>query len=398
TGRTSGDSLGPGTPIMHFEQWMSDDIEVRLLLKGGGCENVSAQYSLPTDLPLLGRADRDLEGVRRCVVHAVHAAQGRGCSAGVLGVAVGGDRASGYELAGRQLFRSLDDAHPEPHIAALERAIVAQANALGIGAMGFGGAVTLLGCKIETANRLPTSFFVTVAYNCWALRRLGIVLDGRTGEIKRWLYRAERPPRMAEDPRLPLTGGEFRLTTPLSEQEVRSLKVGDVVLLNGTLHTGRDILHHYLLSHDAPVRLQGAALYHCGPMASKRGREWTVSAAGPTTSIREEPYEADFLRLFGVRAVIGKGGMGPRTLAALEECGAVYLSAIGGAAQFYADHIEKVEGVHFLEFGVPDAMWHLRVRDFPAIVTMDAHGGSLHERVERSSAAALGQLAVAADA
>ena len=113
------------------------------------------------------------------------------------------------------------------------------------------------------------------------------------------------------------------------------------------------------------------------------------SAAGPTTSMREEPYEADFLRLFGVRAVIGKGGMGRRTLAALQDCGAVYLSAIGGAAQFYADHVEKVEGVHFLEFGVPEAMWHLRVRDFPAIVTMDAHGRSLHEKVERSSASAL---------
>ena len=168
------------------------------------------------------------------------------------------------------------------------------------------------------------------------------------------------------------------------------------MLLSGVIHTGRDALHHYLMTHDSPVDLRGAALYHCGPVALKRDGEWVVTAAGPTTSIREEPYEAEILRTFGVRAVIGKGGMGPRTLAALRECGAVYLNAIGGAAQFYADRIEKVEGVDLLALGVPEAMWHLRVRDFPAVVTMDAHGESLHDTIERSSSAALARLAAPA--
>jgi fumarate hydratase class I len=396
TGRSSPDNRGVGAPIVRFEQWLSDDVEVRLILKGGGCENVSAQYALPCDLEALGRADRDLEGVRKCVLHAVHKAQGHGCSAGVVGVAVGGDRGSGHEAAKAQLFRPLDDVNPEPALARLEAELVRQSDRLGIGTMGFGGQVTLLACKLTALHRVPASFFVTVAYDCWALRRLGVVVDGRTGAVKRWLYREDSPAlRMARGEGLPLTGREVRLSTPLSERQVRALKVGDVVLLSGTLHTGRDALHKHLVSHEVKVDLAGAALYHCGPVATREGEGWFIHAAGPTTSIREEPYEADVIGRFGLRAVIGKGGMGPRTLEALREKGAVYLNAIGGAAQFYARCIEAVEGVDFLEFGVPEAMWLLRVRDFPAIVTMDAHGRSLHAEVEQASAAELGRLAAA---
>ncbi|MBI3933004.1 MAG: fumarate hydratase [Acidobacteria bacterium] len=396
TGRNTGDNLGPGTPVVHFEQWLSDEIEVRLILKGGGCENKGAQYSLPCELPVLGRADRDLEGVRKCLLHAVHQAQGQGCSVGVLGVAIGGDRASGYQLAKEQLFRPLDDTSRDPILAALEAEVVEKADTLGIGTMGFGGAVTLVGCKIGAYNRLPASFFVTVSYDCWALRRMGAVLDAKTGALRRWLYREGPAHRMAAEAGLPLTGREIRLTTPLSEEEVLRLRVGDVVLLSGVLHTGRDALHHYLMSHDAPVSLRGAALYHCGPVALEKDGRWTITAAGPTTSIREEPYEAHVIRTLGVRAVIGKGGMGARTLAALREHGAVYLSAIGGAAQYYAACIEGVEGADLLELGVPEAMWHLRVREFPAIVTMDATGRSLHADVERASEEALAELAVPA--
>jgi fumarate hydratase class I len=124
----------------------------------------------------------------------------------------------------------------------------------------------------------------------------------------------------------------------------------------------------------------------------KQGDAWAVKAAGPTTSSREEPYQAHIIRNYGVRAVIGKGGMGAKTLAAMKECGAVYLNAIGGAAQYYARRIESVRGVHLLEFGIPEAMWHLNVRDFVAIVTMDAHGNSLHAGVERESGERLQEL------
>lgn len=395
TGENSGNNLGPGTPIIHFRQWERDDeVEVKLILKGGGCENMNAQYSLPTELPKLGRADRSLAGVRKCILHAVWQAQGKGCAPGALGVCIGGDRTSGYVHAKEQLFRTLDDVNADPRLADLEAGIMGEINQLGVGAMGFGGQISLIGCKIGVLNRLPASFFVSVAYDCWAFRRLGVVLDARTGEIRRWLYREPSQPvaAMADQAGVRRTGREVRLTTPLTEEQVRSLRVGDVVLVSGRAYTGRDAVHHHLMNHEPPVDLRGAVLYHCGPVVAKDGDGWRVTAAGPTTSIREEPYQADVIRRYGVRAVIGKGGMGPKTLAALQETGAVYLNAIGGAAQFYARTITAVDGVSLLEFGTPEAMWHLAVEDFPAIVTMDAHGHSLHEEVEQQSAAELATI------
>jgi fumarate hydratase, class I len=389
TGENSGDNVGPGTPVIHFDQWENDDeIEIKLILKGGGCENMNAQYSLPAELPNLGRADRSLAGVRKCILHAVWNAQGKGCAPGAIGVCVGGDRTSGYQAAKEQLFRTLDDVNADPRLAELEASIMGEVNKLGIGTMGFGGRVSLIGCKITAQNRLPASFFVSVAYNCWAFRRLGVVLDARTGAIRHWLYRDEAIPviAMADQNGFRRTGREVVLRTPLTEEQVRSLKVGDVVLVSGRAFTGRDAVHHHLMSHEPPVDLRGAVLYHCGPVVKKAGDQWTVTAAGPTTSIREEPYQADVIKRYGVRAVVGKGGMGAKTLAALKEAGAVYLNAIGGAAQFYARTIKKVDGVSLMEFGTPEAMWHLSLEDFPAIVTMDAHGNSLHKDVEQESA------------
>ena len=396
SGENSGDNLGPGTPILHFEQWdRNDGIEIRLILKGGGCENMNAQYSLPTELAHLGRADRTLEGVRKCILHAVWQAQGKGCAPGAVGVAIGGDRTSGYTEAKQQLFRTLDDVNADERLAALEAEVMRTVNTLGVGTMGFGGAVSLIGCKVGALNRLPASFFVSVAYDCWAFRRLGVVLDATSGAITTWLYRDPTSPviPMIDQAGFQRTGREVALTTPLDEAAIRSLKVGDVVLVSGRMFTGRDAVHAHLVKHDPPVDLRGAALYHCGPVVRKDGDTWSVTAAGPTTSIREEPYQADIIRRYGVRAVIGKGGMGAKTLAALKESGAVYLNAVGGAAQFYARAIEGVDGVSLMEFGTPEAMWHLRVKDFPAIVTMDAHGNSLHKDLEQASGAELAKLA-----
>jgi fumarate hydratase, class I len=396
TGKNSGNNLGPGTPVIHFHQWENEhEIEIKLLLKGGGCENKNIQYSVPCELPNLGRADRNLEGVRKCILHAVWQAQGQGCSAGAIGVCIGGDRTSGYQHAKEQLFRTLDDVNPDPKLAALEDYILSASNTLGIGTMGFGGAITLLGCKVGALNRLPASFFVSVAYDCWAFRRLGVVLDARTGAIKKWLYRDAAAPvaKMAVGEGFVPTGKEINLRMPLSESDVRQLKVGDLVLLHGDMYTGRDSVHSYLMKNPAPVDLTGAALYHCGPVVLKENGSWKMTAAGPTTSIREEPYQAEVIKRFGVRAVIGKGGMGAKTLAGMKEFGAVYLNAIGGAAQYYARCIRKVEGVHLFDFGIPEALWHVQVEGFPAIVTMDAHGNSLHADVEKASAALLANLA-----
>ncbi len=172
------DNVAPGNPTIHIEQRAVEEVKVSLLLKGGGCENVSTQYSLPdTEL----KAGRDLDGVRRCLLDAVWRAQGNGCAPGILGVCIGGDRASGYGKAKEQLLRLLPDTSPSPELAELENRVFAEANTLGIGPMGLGGKTTLLGVKVSTLPRLPASYFVTVAYSCWACRRQTILvsLDGQ---------------------------------------------------------------------------------------------------------------------------------------------------------------------------------------------------------------------------
>src|SRR3984893_10293058 len=217
TGKNSGDNLGIETPVIHFEQWEHDEIEIKLILKGGGCENKNIQYSLPANLDHLGRADRNLAGVKKCLLHAVWQAQGQGCAPGALGVCIGSDRAHGYDLAKGELFRTLDDVNPNPTLAELEAEILEEANKLGVGAMGFGGKASLIGCKITAANRLPASFFVSVAYDCWGFRGLGVRRDAKSGEITRWLYlNPDRPvDRMARAEGFPLTGREIVLTPPI---------------------------------------------------------------------------------------------------------------------------------------------------------------------------------------
>lgn len=185
-----------------------------------------------------------------------------------------------------------------------------------------------------------------------------------------------------------------RLTTPISEAAVRSLKVGDEVLISGVVFTGRDAVHKYLHEGGAlppGVSLQGGIIYHCGPVMMKQpDGSYVCTAAGPTTSIREEPYQGQIIHDFGVRAVIGKGGMGDRTVEACKDDGCVYLHAIGGAAQVLAECVKKVRNVYFAEeFGSPEAIWELEVADFPAVVTIDAHGHSLHREIMAASKAEL---------
>ena len=186
------------------------------------------------------------------------------------------------------------------------------------------------------------------------------------------------------------------LKTPLTQENVCALKVGDPVEISGVLFTGRDVVHKYL--HEGgelppEITLRGGIIYHCGPvvMRTERGG-WRVTAAGPTTSIREEPYQGDIIKRFDLRGVIGKGGMGERTLVACQQHGCVYFHAVGGAAQVLADCVKAVRNVYFLEqFGAPEAIWELEVAAFPVVVTMDSHGNSLHKQVLASSQAALAE-------
>jgi fumarate hydratase class I len=176
-GKNSGNNLGREFPVIHFEEWEDPNIRVRLMLKGGGCENVGAQYSLPNTK--LG-ADRDIAGIKKVILDAVYQAQGKGCAPGILGIGIGGDRETSYMISKKQFFRKLDDKNPNPALAEIETEIMEKANQLGIGPMGFGGKTTLLGVKADWAHRLPASFFVSVSYMCWADRRRTMKFyDGR---------------------------------------------------------------------------------------------------------------------------------------------------------------------------------------------------------------------------
>ncbi len=187
-----------------------------------------------------------------------------------------------------------------------------------------------------------------------------------------------------------------RINLPVSENEIRKLKVGEEVLLSGQMMTARDMAHKYMTEkkpaylHDV---LKGSVIYHCGPIVKQAGEKYEIVAAGPTTSIREEPYQGEVINFYNVRGIIGKGGMGPRTSEALQKYGAVYFSATGGLAAVLAGKVKAVEGVYMLkEFGVPEAMWVLNVEDLPLVVTMDSHGGNLHREILRKSRAIFQRL------
>lgn len=200
------------------------------------------------------------------------------------------------------------------------------------------------------------------------------------------------------------------ITMPISDDVIRGLKVGDPVLLSGTMITGRDAAHKWMIdtfikktrtpeggdqeTYEALKKLlDGGLIYHCGPVvAGLDTQEYRFVAAGPTTSIREEPYQGDVMRHFNLKGVIGKGGMGAKTLKACQEVPGIYLHAIGGAASLIAQTVVKVRGVYKLSFGVPEAMWVIEVKDFPAVVTMDAHGQSQHQVIEEQSKAVLEKL------
>ena len=395
TGKNSGDNLGPGTPIIHFDQWERDDIEIKLILKGGGCENTNAQYSLPVDLPHLGRADRTLEGVRKCILHAVWQAQGKGCSPGAVGVCIGGDRTSGYLHAKEQLFRTLDDVNPDPRLAELEASIMATVNTLEIGAMGFGGKVTLIGCKIGALNRLPASFFVSVAYDCWAFRRLGVVLDAidrrdhelalsrsrasdhpdaRSGRIH-----ADRPrggaARAAQRRRCPRAEGRRRRARvgpdvhrprrgPFASDEARSAgrsaRLGAVSLRPGRREGRRGLARHRGRSDDQHPRRAVSGRDHQalrrarGDRQGRHGREDAGRAEGARRGVSQRDRRRG--------AVLRAGDQAASTA-----------SRCSSSAR-------------------PKRCGTSRSRTFPAIVTMDAHGNSLHKDIEQESGERLASL------
>ncbi|HIQ56675.1 TPA: fumarate hydratase [Candidatus Gracilibacteria bacterium] len=378
TGKNSGTNIGDDYPKIIFEKNFDlqlHEIQLKLILKGGGSENVSDQFALPAKTDF-GRANRDLEGVKKAVLQIVKNAEGKGCAPGILGIHIGGDRGTGYDKAKKNLFTPLFEKNENEILEKLETKILAEANQLNIGPMGFGGKSTILSCRVSVSHRLPACFFVTVVYNCWALRRAEIIIDLESGKVQK-SEKYNNPKNITNTTKniqeLDFSNAK-KLHFPITSEDVKKLEFGDIVLLSGKIYTGRDTLHHAVVEEklELPIDISGSAIYHCGPiMKQNENGEWYAYSAGPTTSIREEPYQADFIEKTGIKAVIGKGNMGDKTLAALRKNNAVYLHAIGGAATIYAKSITKVSSVHFLEkFGMPEAMWELEIADFPVRVSM----------------------------
>jgi fumarate hydratase, class I len=260
-GKNTGNNLGHETPVIHFEQWEQDDIEVKLLLKGGGCENKNIQYSLPCELEHLGRADRDLAGVRKCILHAVWQAQGQGCAPGAIGVCIGSDRGHGYALAKVSVVPLAGRREPGSGTGGTGSADHAGSEHAGCGCDGLRR--QCVADRLQDHRRQPLAGqFLRFG----GLRLLGVPPAGRAPGCERrarspkWLYRDPEPPldRMARTEGFPLTGREIVLTPPITEEQVRALKVGDVVLLSGEMFTGRDNVHAYLMKNAPPVDLNGA--------------------------------------------------------------------------------------------------------------------------------------------
>ncbi|MBU1089256.1 fumarate hydratase, partial [Patescibacteria group bacterium] len=366
----SGKNLG-NIPKIEFDFSTSSkkgNVEIALLLKGGGSENVSAQVALPVQTDF-GFAKRDSEGVKLVALQILKNAGGKGCPPGIISIAIGGDRASGFALAKKNLLKKIGEENPNLKLKKLEAEIICAANKLKIGAGGLGGSATLLDCKVDCLHRHPASFFVSAAYSCWACRRGKVILDSR-GKIISDNF--SKNPRLRESKVLhaDLKLGKIKkIKLPISAAEVRKLKAGEVVSVSGKIFTARDRVHEFAISKKLPKKLEGLGVFHCGPIAIQievprpaRGKFskkiWRFLAAGPTTSVRLEPFTPKFIEKTGVRILIGKGGMGEATARALRKFGCVYLHAIGGAAAFYANSVHEVCGVDFLEeFGMPEAMW-----------------------------------------
>lgn len=346
-------------------------IEIQLLLKGGGSENVSNQISLPAETRF-GLAGRDLTGVKRAALEMIQNSVGKGCPPGIASIVIGGDRAAAFTLAKKNLLKKIGAKSRDKRLQKLADEILHTANATKIGPGGLGGRTTLLDCRVDSLPRHPASFFVTLAYSCWATRRAKIDLSS-SGKVlaQSWSVKSDEiaSPRRSND-------NVFKkINLPVSEKEVRKLRAGEVVSVSGRVFTARDRVHDLATKRKLPKSLKQLGVFHCGPIAVQKNGKWVMVAAGPTTSARLDAFTPKFIEKTGVRVLIGKGGMGEATAKACKIFGAVYLHAIGGAASFYANSIKKVHGVDFLdEFGMPEALWELEIDNFLAVVGMDARG------------------------
>ncbi len=369
SGRNPGDNTGKGVPVINIELVDGDKLNVVVRPKGGGSE-------YPTKLCMIPPS-KGIKGVRECLMRAVLEAGGKPCPPGIVSVAFGSVVEEAFKLAKKNLYR--EGRHEEERIRELEEKWFEEINSLGIGPMGLGGYPTVLDVKVDYLYRHPASFPVAVTFNCWAARESKVEID-RNGNYR--IVSDNVKPETVK--KIELGEGEgIELKLPVSEEDVRKLRAGDVVYLTGTIVTARDEAHKKILEEGAPIDLRGLAIYHCGPVVEKTEEGWKVIAAGPTTSARMNDLQAAVLEKTGARLVIGKGGMKDELLKDFSRLGAAYLSFTGGAALLAAKAIKRVKAVYWLdELGIPEAMWVFEVERFgPLIVAMDSHGRSLYKDV-----------------
>ena len=288
-------------------------IEIQLLLKWGGSENVSNQVSLPADFKDFWKAWRNLDWVKKAVLQIVKDAQWKWCSPWILSIHIWSDRAWWWEKVKKWFLKKIWDENKNQKLQNLEQEILKETNNLWIWPMWFWGKTTILDCRISASHRLPASFFVTVWYMCWASRLWKIILD------KNWKIIENSFNKKIFSENFEIPKNIKKLNFPVSHKEIKNLKVWDIVFCSWKIFTGRDSLHSFASKNDLWVDLKNSAIYHCGPVAVQKNWKWEITVAGPTTSIREEPYQADFIKKTWIKAVIWKWGMWEKTSQWLKE-------------------------------------------------------------------------------
>jgi tartrate/fumarate subfamily iron-sulfur-dependent hydro-lyase alpha chain/tartrate/fumarate subfamily iron-sulfur-dependent hydro-lyase beta chain len=365
-------NTGDNTPaVVHVEPVAGDSLEISVLPKGCGSENMSAMVMLS---PSVGE-----DGIVRAVVDQVLKAGPNPCPPGIIGIGIGGTMEKAALLAKKALLRPVGSRNLRDDLAELEDRIFVRINGLGIGPLGLGGSVTSLGVAVEVYPCHIASLPVAINIQCHAARHCTArwkdgswVMSQESGVISSPLSPAKRP--------MPLVQGVVRIELPLSKSAIRDLRAGDWVLLNGVVYTGRDQTHRRLVEmldrgDSLPVDLRGQSIYYVGPSPAPPGRP--VGSAGPTTSYRMDAYTPRMLAE-GVLATMGKGRRSPEVKAVLKEHGAVYFATTGGAGAYLASCIESCELIAFPELG-PEALYRMKVKDFPAIVINDIMGADFYE-------------------
>lgn len=355
----TGKNTGSGVPWVTWDIIPdNDDAEIEVYMAGGGC-------TLPGRSKVLMPSE-GYEGVVKFVFENISTLAVNACPPVLVGVGIATSVETAAVLSRKAILRPIGSRHPNPKAAELELRLEEGLNRLGIGPQGLTGNSSVMGVHIESAARHPSTIGVAVSTGCWAHRR-GTLLVHADLTFENLVSHPERVMKKI-------------LTTPIKAEDLQDIRVGDVIYLTGTLVTCRDVCHRRLieLKRPIPYDLNGKAIFHAGPIVRKNGDKWEMVSVGPTTSMRMESFEREFIEQTGVKLVVGKGGMGPLTEEGCQKFKALHVIFPAGCAVLAATQVEEIEEVHWTELGMPESLWVCRVKEFgPLIVSIDTHGNNL---------------------